>query len=82
MLWFVVKVSLHTDPMPHAQISHSSSHVQVGAASHTAELSFSCIIYGYSVWGKKKKKKKVQIFYILFKLINIINQRQFGKSAL
>lgn len=53
--------------------------IQVGTASTPLNSAFSCVIYVYSFL--EREKKKVKIFYMLFKLINIRNQRQFGKSV-
>lgn len=55
--------------------------IQVGTTEllHSA---FSCIIYVNSFLRGKKKRRKEKIFNMLFKLINIMNQRQFGKSVL
>lgn len=49
--------------------------IQVGATSTPLNSGFSCIIYVYTFLEKKKN-------YMLFKLINIMNQRPFGKSLL
>lgn len=75
MLWFVPRVLLHPGLIPHAlsQIYQDSG----GCYFHTAELRlllhYLCLFFP----GKKKKK-----FNMLFKLINIMNQRPFGKSLL
>lgn len=72
--WFAPRVWLHTGPIPHALISDSSGFRWVPLPRRWTQH-YLCLVFPGG-------KKKVKIFYMLFKLINITNPGQFGKSVL
>lgn len=69
--------------MPHTLISGLSGFSWLSLSHHSTQPSLALFMFILS-WRKKTKTKTnhVIIFYMLFKPINIMSQRQFGKSLL